>query len=197
MSGPRARAQLCSFGSRLGTLRVLPAQNGGPIGGPVLWQEHPRGGGRWAVGPLGRWPVGPLGRWAVGPLGRWAVGLIGPLGSLDRWAHWSLVVLACWCTGAHWEGVVAPTLVNELMSLLSTKTQNPKMGPTEPTVKSLLWFSSHCPLLRFFLPSVDLVPPVPAATMLRRSFMCVAVRKAPVLRVTLSTARGLPLRLTS
>ena len=54
--------------------------------------------------------------------------------------------------------------------------------------------SSYCPLLRFFLPCVSFVPPVAAS---RRSFMGVAVRKAPVLRVILSTARGLPLRLMS
>ena len=114
MGGPRGRPQLRFFGSRLGTLRVLPAQNGGPI--------------KVTPGTLVRAPWGMAGdppyknrvtttRGAVGPLGslgRWAVGLIGPLG---RWAHWSLVALAC--TGAHWEG--PPKLVNELMSLLSTK----------------------------------------------------------------------------
>lgn len=126
-----------------------------------------------------------------------------------HWAHWGSLepcgprVLV---HGGSLGGRRAPKLVNELISLLSTKTQNPTMGPTEPTVRSLLWvflllpFSSYCPLLRFFLASAALVPLAPAApasTMLRRSFMCVAVRKAPVLRVILSTARGLPLRLTS
>lgn len=74
----------------------------------------------------------------------------------------------------HW-GLVgkAPKLVIELMSFLKCKTQTPQNGTYGPTVRSLLWvflllpFSSYCPLLRFFLASVALVP----ATMLRRSFM--------------------------
>jgi hypothetical protein len=77
MGGPRGRPQLRFFGSRLGTLRVLPAQNGGPIGvtpgtlvrakvTPPPLQESCNNNER------GRWA-----HWAAGLIG--AVGLIGAL----------------------------------------------------------------------------------------------------------------------
>lgn len=123
-------------GAVLGPFGSLPAQNGATSMGQrgPDWGSHDtlvsstrsledpftrnRVTTRGPAGPLARWPVGPLTRWPrwpAGPLVRWAV---GPLGSLEPCGPRVLV---------H-GGLIgrASELVNELMSLLSTKTQTPK-----------------------------------------------------------------------
>ncbi len=121
----------CAFrGAGLGPFGSLPAQNGATSMGQrgPDWGSHDtlasstrsledpftrnRVTTRGSAGPSARWPAGPLARWPVGPLGSWAV---GPLGSLEPCGPRVLV------HGGSLGGRRGPKLVNELMSLLSTK----------------------------------------------------------------------------